>query len=119
MRGFLSKTFQEQLRVFDQEKGIDHRLDFWVEQFGGGAGAWLLWNYRKQIHNAGAVDFQIPREIPTPNWMRVALEAIKRLPYWSVNIVGGTKDPMRRFRVRWHRHGHFKRKPSLPPEQLS
>jgi hypothetical protein len=115
----MTKAFQEQMRLLDKEKGLDHRLDFWVDNFGDGAAAWLLFKHRRPLRRDGVVDFQIPKDIPTPNWMRIALETIKRRAHWSVNTLVNLKDPMKRYRVRWHRHGHFKRQPTLPPEQLS
>jgi hypothetical protein len=119
VRGFMTKAFQEQMRLMDQENGVDHRLDYWVENFGDGAAGWLLWTHRKLLRRDGAVDFQIPKNIPTPAWMRIALETIRRRAHWSVTTHVSERAPLKHYRVRYHRHGHFKPKPSLPPEQIS
>jgi hypothetical protein len=87
---------------------LDERMDFWVENFGSQAASWLVWTYRRQFRRDGACDFVMPWKTETPPWMRVALETLKRRPFWSVERIDLPVKGEKRFRITWHGWGTFK-----------
>jgi hypothetical protein len=119
MRQSHLKLAQELQASIDRKVASDHgdlsqSMDFWVDHGGARAAAWLVWLHRRQFHRAGAVDFKIPRSAPTPPWMRVALETLKRRAgKWEVQHVGGLHDREKAFRVVWVPWAHYRR-----PEEL-
>ena len=57
--------------------------------------------YRRQLHRAGMVDFDLPRGAECPGWMAVVLEILRQRPrHWHVATMRGPKGG-KRYRVEW------------------
>jgi hypothetical protein len=77
--------------------------------------AWLIWQTRKFLISAGAVDLKIPEAEVTPPYLRVAFEFLristKHQAKWAVEVSRAREDevPVRVYRLRWLDWAHYRR----------
>ena len=83
-------------------------LEIWTRSHGAGAAAWLIFKYRRHIHRRGAVEFTLKQHEKMPNWMQVALEALRKRPGWKVVPMGLPSARKRAWVVRWTKWGAFR-----------
>jgi hypothetical protein len=81
----------------------EQNLEFWVDNFGGSAAAWLIWEHRHHFRRDGYFDFYIPADKKTPPWFRVAIATLRQRQHWRVNVF--TAGGKRTYCVRWLGHG--------------
>lgn len=114
MRSFRITELNTILEHDERTRPMEETMELWVKFHGATAAAWLMWQYRKQLHRNGAQDFFVPKNKQSPPWFRVAIETLKRRQNWSVTMVGNASSANRTYRVRWMAHTRY-----LPHPQVS
>jgi hypothetical protein len=105
MRRFNRARVDKAVVQIDSELTPEKVMETWVDVYGVGAAAWLVWSQRRRIRRHGACDFKIPRGAEVPPWFRIAVEYLRGRPDWSVVMAGRASAPERTYRVRWHAWG--------------
>jgi hypothetical protein len=81
-------------------------LDMLADTDGPRAAAWLLWPYRKSLHEYGEVIFTMPRVIELPPWFRVAIECLRKREGWAVKL--DVRLSGRAYTVQWLERGVYR-----------
>jgi len=89
-----------------------------VQEYGPKTAAWLIFGHRKQFHQCGAHDFNVPLK-PTKviaeklRWFWVAMDYLMTRDGWSVQV--RTSNDTRTFRVKWHAWQFWKNRALTTP----
>lgn len=70
-----------------------------AEAHGPRAAAWLLRQYKKQLHSVGCMDFRMPFMRQIPQWFQLAMKLLKSRPNWHVRMFTNTTGKI--WRVTW------------------
>lgn len=76
-----------------------------VEGTAAGAAAWLLRGHRRSLHQAGAVDFDVPKGKSAPRWFLVAIDHLRRRAKWRVMEMATAFKKV--YRVVWGERGRY------------
>ncbi len=85
-------------------QGFTRRVSGKVEVMSGSAAAWLVWQHRRQLHRAGAVDMKIPKGKREPPWYSAAIGVLRDRKGWRVEHRVTAFE--RVYRLVWERWPH-------------